>query len=55
MYEVFKNSDAIGNVTKDEKQHVAFNDWNVYGKLDSLVKDDGTHLGEEFPKKLRLA
>jgi len=34
--------DAIGNVTKDEKQHVAFNDWNVYGKLDSLVKDDGT-------------
>ncbi|MBK7883858.1 MAG: hypothetical protein IPJ81_08665 [Chitinophagaceae bacterium] len=33
--------DAIGNVTKDEKQNVVSNIWNVYGKLQRVEKKDG--------------
>lgn len=33
--------DAIGNVTKDEKQNVLNNTWNVYGKLQKVEKKDG--------------
>ncbi len=33
--------DAIGNVTKDEKQDVVKNTWNVYGKLQKVEKKDG--------------
>jgi YD repeat-containing protein len=36
------NYDSIGNVTKDDKQNVAANTWNVYGKLQSVQKTDGT-------------
>jgi YD repeat-containing protein len=36
--------DAIGNVIKDDKQNVAVNNWNVYGKLQSTQKTDGTNI-----------
>ena len=36
--------DAIGNVIKDDKQNVTFNNWNVYGKLQSTQKLDGTNI-----------
>jgi YD repeat-containing protein len=33
--------DVIGNVTKDEKQNVVNNTWNLYGKLQRVEKKDG--------------
>jgi hypothetical protein len=34
--------DAIGNVIKDTKQNVNLANWNVYGKLQSVTKTDGS-------------
>ena len=36
--------DEIGNVTKDDKQNVTQSNWNVYGKLESVQKTDGTNI-----------
>lgn len=36
--------DAIGNLTKDEQEHIAEITWTVYGKIKSVVRDNiGTH------------
>lgn len=33
--------DAIGNLTKDTKEHIANIEWTVYGKISRITKDDG--------------
>jgi RHS repeat-associated protein len=33
--------DAIGNLTKDVKEHIINIDWNVYGKIEKIEKDSG--------------
>ncbi len=40
--------DEIGNTTKDDKQNISNAVWNVYGKLQSAEKTDGTHISYTY-------
>ena len=42
------NYDATGNVIKDEKQQVQHASWNVYGKLQEVIKADNTQIAYQY-------